>query len=164
MKRLSKLRQFRDDLDPLKYMTGEHRQNLLAIEETFRTLEAKNYVMSSLCETFTSTANSATAITNLSVEIVTTGGPVTVAIQEVYSSSDVGISSASNCKILITRTKINGEATDITVRPVVGNASYQTVAFSFLDAVEAGQYTYQAKIISTNATVKNLKIYVLENK
>lgn len=164
MKRLSKLRQFRDDLDPLKYMTGEHRQNLLAIEETFRVLETKNVVFSDLCDTFTSTANLPDPITNLSVKIVTNGGPVTVGVQEVYSSSDVGISSASNCKLIISRTKLNGEATDIAVRPVIGNASYQTVAFTFLDAVEAGQYTYQAKLISTNATVKNLKLYALENK
>lgn len=164
MKRLSKLRQFRDNVDPLKYMTGEHRQNLLAIEESFRQLEAKNYKISKLCESFTSTLNSADPITNLSVNIVATGGPITIGLQEVYASSDAGISSASNCKVIITRTKLNGEATDIAVRPVVGSASVQSVAFTFLDVVDSGQYTYQAKLISTNATVTNLKLFALENK
>lgn len=164
MKGLSKLRQYRTDVDPVKYMTGEHRQNLRAIEESFRYLETKNYAISDLCATFTSTANAATAITGLSVEIKVSGGPVTVGIQEIYSSSATGISSASNCKVIITRTKINGEATDIAVRPIVGNASVQSVAFTFLDVVDAGQYTYQAKLISTNATVTNLKLFALENK
>jgi len=164
MKRLSKLRQFRTNVDPVKYMTGEHRQNLLAIEDSFKALETKNYAISELCSSFTSTLNSADAITGLTVDLKTTGGPVTVGIQEIYTSSDAGISSASNCKVIITRTKLNAEATDIAVRPIVGNASVQSVAFVFLDEPEAGQYTYQAKLISTNATVTNLKLFALENK
>lgn len=164
MKRLAKLRQYRTNVDPAKYMTEEHRQNLLAIEDSFKVLETKNYGVSDLCTSFTSTLNAADSITGLSVSLKTTGGPVTVGIQEVYASSATGISSASNCKVLITRTKLNGEATDIAVRPVVGSASVQSVAFTFLDVVDSGQYNYQAKLISTNATVTNLKLFALENK
>lgn len=164
MKRLSKLRQFMTNVDPVKYMTGEHRQNLLAIEDSFNALETKNFVVSGLVTSFTSTLNAAHAITNLSVQIKTSGGPVMVGIQEIFASSETGISSASNCKLIITRTKLNSTATDIAVRPIVGNASVQSAAFVFLDSVDAGQYTYQAKLIATNATVTNLKLFALENK
>lgn len=146
-------------------MTGEHRQNLLAIEESFRVLGTRNAQVSALCSTFTTTLGSAVAIENLTVDISTQGGPVLIGIQEIYSStSDSGIVAAANCKLIISRSKISGEATDIFVRPIVGNASVQSVAFTCLDQTESGQYTYIAKIVSANATLSNIKLFALENK
>lgn len=165
MKALAKLRQFRTNLDPAKYMTNEHRQNLLSIEESFRAVNTKNFSVSSLCDSFSNTSGDYQNITNLSVEITTTGGPVLLGITEEYSSSsDTGIINASNCKIKITRININKEATDITVRPIVNSASLQSVSFTYFDPIGAGTYTYQAKLTASAGTVTNLKLFALENK
>ena len=164
MKRLSKLREYRTDLDPSSYMVNEHRQNLRSIEDSFTALNTKNYVVSELCTTFSTTSGSYDNITNLSAKIVTNGGPVVVGVMEVYGSTDAGIISASNCTLKISRVSIENVATDISIRPLVGSASNQSCSFQFFDVVAAGTYTYKVSLKSSNGVVNNLKLFAYEIK
>jgi hypothetical protein len=160
MKRLSKLRQFRKDVDPVNYMTGEHRQNLLAIEESFRILETKNFAESNIVS-FSTTAGSYELVDGLSLEINLSGGPVLISLMECV---DGGITSATNCKIKLVRTTLNSVATDLSVRPIVGNASKQSTSFVFFDVVSKGIHTYKIYIESSNATLSNVKLFIMEMK
>lgn len=159
MKRLSKLREFRSGMNEKQYLTTEHRQNLLAIQRQFDSVSQSNYTQSSLVSFTATSSPNVDTIVGLKASIKTSGNPVFISLLEPTDQS--GITSATDCVIKITRIGSSGES-DVCFKRILGSANLQSCGLVFVDVVDGGEYSYQAKIVATNAAVTDLKLSLHE--
>lgn len=159
IKRLSKLREYRAGMNEKQYLSTEHRQNLQAIQKQFDSVSQSNHAQSQLISFTATSSPSVDTITGLKASIKTAGNPVFISIIEPTDQS--GITSATDCVIKITRSDKSGES-DVCFKRILGSASMQSCGLVFIDIVDGGEYSYQAKIVATNAAVTNLKLSLHE--
>lgn len=154
-------------------------QSSMAIRATGSTVGAGGFAISSSCASFTTGVSG--PVTNLSVTITTLGNPVKLQLQADGSANPSYIQCNSTTNEAFASfsffrgaTQLNIDQIDLFVQAnaAVGTLRLQSVpgAFSFMDIVSAGTYTYTFQVnfvgsnVSPGATVNYLVLTAYEIK
>lgn len=175
---MSRLRQFGDGMDVMKYLKGEHKQNLKAIEDALRDMGdgglsdqvsslARNYGVSGSASLDHRGNVSWADVTGTDVTLVSNGRPVALDIigGDLDINSYLHIPAATNTRVRVNRTNPDGSTTEMNPNLFynAGGLIY-TKPPSFVDdgtsLVSGSSYTYIIQI--WNNQIYNVRLFAHE--